>query len=468
MTVQFRSASAFRSGPQAGSGRGRSVTAALLLSAIAAAFAPAADAAAPPIAGEGASIAAAPAESVAGAVSAGGVHTCAIGTAGTLACWGHNDFGQSNPPSGTFSGLSAGDITTARSAPPAHSPAGADNDFGQLNNIPSGTFTAISSGLDHTCAIRTAGTLACWGDNDKGQLDNIPTGTFSSVSAGVEHTCAIRTDGTLACWGTTTRASSTTSRQARSPRSAPATTTPARSAAAGTLACWGNNDYGQLDNIPTGTFSAVAAGLDHTCAIRTAGTPRLLGPEQRRPARQHPDRDVHRGQCRQRHSCAVRSAGTLACWGDNTDDQTGIPTGTFTGPAVSAGSVPQLRDQDRPARSACWGANGSGQAHPPSGTARAVSAADIHSCALKTSRGSSAGARTRAGKIANPFPNGLYTAVSAGAASHLRAEPRRYIFCWGDESQRTARFPRRLLHRDQLGPVPRLRDPRGRRARLLG
>ena len=95
-------------------------------------------------------------------ITAGGFHSCAIKTDGTIACWGNNNSGQ-------------------------------------LNNVPSGTYTAISAGFSHTCAIKTDGTLACWGDNTHSQLTNIPAGTFRAISAGDDHTCGIKTDGMLAC-----------------------------------------------------------------------------------------------------------------------------------------------------------------------------------------------------------------------------------------------------------------------------
>ena len=37
-------------------------------------------------------------------VSAGGAHTCAVQTDGTLACWGHDDHGQANPANWHFWG----------------------------------------------------------------------------------------------------------------------------------------------------------------------------------------------------------------------------------------------------------------------------------------------------------------------------------------------------------------------------
>ncbi|MEN6300767.1 MAG: RCC1 domain-containing protein, partial [Anaerolineaceae bacterium] len=41
-------------------------------------------------------------------LSLGEAHTCAIKSDGTLACWGENANGQSTPPIGTFTQVSAG------------------------------------------------------------------------------------------------------------------------------------------------------------------------------------------------------------------------------------------------------------------------------------------------------------------------------------------------------------------------
>src|SRR3954451_21254471 len=82
---------------------------------------------------------------VAGSLSAGLNHTCAIKTDGTVSCWG-------------------------------------DNTSGQLTGVPSATFTAISAGANHTCGIKTDGTLSCWGNNTSSQLTGIPAGIFTALS----------------------------------------------------------------------------------------------------------------------------------------------------------------------------------------------------------------------------------------------------------------------------------------------
>jgi alpha-tubulin suppressor-like RCC1 family protein len=123
-------------------------------------------------------------------VSAGGGHSCARQTDGTLWCWGFNVTGQ------------LGDGTATDRLTPI-----------QVSALGT-TVTEVSAGAEHTCARRTGSTLWCWGRNHFGQVGD---GTFADraapvqvaaleasvaqSSAGYSHTCARKTDGTLWCWG---------------------------------------------------------------------------------------------------------------------------------------------------------------------------------------------------------------------------------------------------------------------------
>lgn len=96
------------------------------------------------------------------AISAGGTHTCAIKSDGTLLCWGDNSYGQ-----------------TA---------------------VPAGTYTQVSAGGYHSCGLQDDGTLLCWGRDNFGQAV-VPAGTYTQVSTGQYHTCGLSSSGTLLCWG---------------------------------------------------------------------------------------------------------------------------------------------------------------------------------------------------------------------------------------------------------------------------
>jgi hypothetical protein len=220
-------------------------------------------------------------------VSAGGVHTCAIRTDGTLTCWGNNVAGQATPPD-------------------------------------DGAYVAVSAGGWHTCAIRMDGTLQCWGLNDSGEAA-APSGTYRAVSADSADTCAIRTDGTLTCWGYDDEGR-------LSPPTGAYVSVDAFGQCAirtdGTLACWGSG--GREPTPPPGTYVAVSGGWGGPCAIRTDGALTCWGPESGPPppagrytalSDSLPDYEA----------CAIRTDGTLTCWGSDWIAKT-KPSSPYLGP----------------------------------------------------------------------------------------------------------------------------------------
>ena len=118
-------------------------------------------------------------------ISAGGEHTCAIGSDTSLWCWGRNNYGQ------------VGDGSREDRTEPVYISDG---------------WQMVSSGGYHTCGIKTDGTLWCWGRNDYGQLGDgtftnrsvpvqVGQDTWNEVSAGALHTCGIKSDSSSLCWG---------------------------------------------------------------------------------------------------------------------------------------------------------------------------------------------------------------------------------------------------------------------------
>jgi alpha-tubulin suppressor-like RCC1 family protein len=137
------------------------------------------------------------------AISAGGLHTCAILDNDSVLCWGNGAQGQ----------LGYGDTSNLgdTSRPGFHAPV----DLGGR------TARAISAGTAHTCAILDNGSVLCWGNGADGRLgygntNNVgdtqtpasvgpvdlgPGRTALAISAGGTHTCAMLDNGSVRCWG---------------------------------------------------------------------------------------------------------------------------------------------------------------------------------------------------------------------------------------------------------------------------
>jgi alpha-tubulin suppressor-like RCC1 family protein len=183
-------------------------------------------------------------------VAAGGDHTVARKTDGTVWAWGDNGYGQLGSKGDPFDSLTPVQVLGA-------------GGVGVLSDI-----VAIAAGSSHTVAlVATGGSVWAWGDNGYGQLgdgsttkSNVPVqvkgaggvGTLSGISAigaGNDHTLA--SDGTV--WG------------------------------------WGRNNYGQLGDGTTTNSSTpvqvpsldgvatVAGGDYHSLACRSDGTARAWG-----------------------------------------------------------------------------------------------------------------------------------------------------------------------------------------------
>jgi hypothetical protein len=109
-------------------------------------------------------------------------HICGIRSNGTVFCTGENNWGQSMPPAGIFTQVSlgqfhtcglksdgtiacwgAGTINTGTYPDPGSYP-----EFGQ-SMPPAGIFTEVSAGGLFTCGLKSDGRVACWGQNIYGE-----------------------------------------------------------------------------------------------------------------------------------------------------------------------------------------------------------------------------------------------------------------------------------------------------------
>lgn len=176
-------------------------------------------------------------------VVVGDAHSCALAKSGAAYCWGSNSSGQ---------------LGVRR----------VDDDIHNTPQRVAGglSFETLVAGSNHTCGLTAEGKAYCWGNGRSGQvgvasvgLVTSPapvagSGTFSALAAGAQHTCGLTT--------------------------------------AKTALCWGDNSVGQLGDasirtfgtvggsVPVpiavfatdgGTYDAISAGSNTTCAISTNG-----------------------------------------------------------------------------------------------------------------------------------------------------------------------------------------------------
>ena len=199
------------------------------------------------------------------ALAVGGLHTCALTTAGDANCWGFNSGGQLGNGGSAAEGrpVAVSSVmafrTDAAAVPQAPAP-----DF----YVPASGF--LTAGYSHSCGIRTDNTAVCWGMNENGQLGTGGTAgsaapaavagglAFARLSAGYRHTCGITTAGAAYCWGANELGQlGDGTRTARMGPTAVAGGLTFQSISAGELStcgvtadgvayCWGDNEYDQL------------------------------------------------------------------------------------------------------------------------------------------------------------------------------------------------------------------------------
>lgn len=228
------------------------------------------------------------------AFSVGGAHACLRVIDGTLRCFGSNAAGQLGIEPDADAGViepTAPRVVTGLSG-----------------------VAGIAAGGAHTCVRLDDQTVRCFGSNEFGQLgdgthDPHPTPVVvpslrgaRDLCAGGAHACAILADKSVSCWGRNddgqlgdgTNVSRSTPVRANGVDSveqlACGTFHTCARRADGAVFCWGRDDHGQIGDGTTGTphprptqvvglalASAIAAGLDDSCAILPDRTLRCWG-----------------------------------------------------------------------------------------------------------------------------------------------------------------------------------------------
>lgn len=368
--------------------------------------------------------------SIATEIAAGGSHTCAVTTTGTVKCWGFSLLGQlgdgagnTRATPGDVSGLTSGvsAIAVGGAGGCAVTAAGAVKCWGYAisgyNPLPvgiagleSGITAVASGGAGLPCALTTTGGVKCRGYYSGAvQLIDIVANGVSQISIGLSHACALMSTGALNCWGNNDSGQlgdgTLTNRDTPvnvvglgmgvvavsaggyggcESHTCAVTTT-------GAAKCWGNNKYGQLGGNSTTSF---CGGPINETPIDVTG----LGSNVK---------SIAAGGL---HTCALTLAGAIKCWGRNDSGQLG--NGTIVnaaspvdvaglGSGVSAISTGLFHTCALTTTGAvkCWGKNNTGQLGNGkyedsviptdvvglgSGV-KAIAAGEMHTCALTLS-----------------------------------------------------------------------------------
>lgn len=277
--------------------------------------------------------------------------------------------------------------------------------------------TTVDAGSQFACRVKSEdSSLWCWGYNLSGNLGLgeygsadavqttpqavLPGTTWRSVSTGGFFTaCGIKTDASAWCWGQngSGQVGDGTGFGADSPRRVASNGKTWSSIAAGTdhacaitelgaLWCWGSNGVGALGvttptdaastpvRVDTSTWKTVTASNGRTCGIKTDDTLWCWGQGQRTPAQVDAAgwSTVALGYSA---TCGIRTDGTLWCWGSNRSGQLGLGTTTSATAPTQVGTATTWRSVSSDGGSSgaatcgtqtdgsgwCWGAGESGQ-----------------------------------------------------------------------------------------------------------
>jgi alpha-tubulin suppressor-like RCC1 family protein len=127
------------------------------------------------------------------AISAGGAHSLALLSDGTVWAWGSSVYGELRD------GTTGDPSCLCRTTPV------------QVLSLSGGV--AISGGAGYSLALLSDGTVRAWGNNQYGQLGDGPTAArhipvqvsglsgVIAISGGGEHSLALKSDGTVWAWG---------------------------------------------------------------------------------------------------------------------------------------------------------------------------------------------------------------------------------------------------------------------------
>ncbi len=339
-----------------------------------------------------------PEAQLAGALSAGSHHTCAVLTDGSLWCWGRNAEGQ----------LGLG--TTTQSNSPVR--------VGTATN-----WRSVSAGSNgSTCAVNTLNEVYCWGRNGLGQTGVASTTnkvltptkitalgtTVASVSVGHTSACALTTTGSVMCWGSNEQGQLGTNIAI-----GPSTHTHTPTAV--------KNLTGPFDAVGVGSSVACALGSDRTVQCWGSHTQGRRGDGEATTTTNYDPTLVAAGDpaiglaVGYESSCLIRQQnGVMRCWGSGKLNADSHFIFGDTALGVATPVLPAL---------------------PFRGNApRAVSVGTGFACLVTASDGVLICSGLSDFNQSSPPAGTEYLAVSAGSSHACAVQSNQHLICWGNNS----------------------------------
>ena len=203
----------------------------------------------------------------------------------------------------------------------------------------------------------------------------------------------------------------------------------------GRVECWGTNDQGQLDVPRDAGFQQVTSGWRFSCGIQIDDTINCWGRNNHQQA-DPPDGTFQAVDAGWDHACGL-SGTTAVCWGRDANERaTPPPDVGFT--AIGAGAEHSC-GLSTAGDLVCWGKNDNGRADSRSGPFQVLSVGIAHTCVLDGDGRASCQGENSSGQ--SEPPDSVFMEIDAGADHTCGTLASGHVECWGGRQSGAAHGP---------------------------
>ena len=192
------------------------------------------------------------------------------------------------------------------------------------------------------------------------------------------------------------------------------------------IRCWGEDDYGELRDVPSGQFTAIASGANHFCAINTNSSVECWGSNEFGESTP-PEGRFESISLADYYSCGIMEGGTVSCWGDQFIAEE-VPEGRFESIAAGGFHVCAL---DFEGYTTCWGKNFAGQTNTPEEQFSSLSSGTDHVCGIRLDGTVKCWGSNDSGQASPPI--GAFVLLGSGPSRTCGITESSAVLCWGSD-----------------------------------